>query len=78
MTPTRSSASSAPSVLSPRRQPGSCPMDLHTLFSELALARRLAHANLETGDRQAHEEAQALALSLDRQLTERLKVEVPF
>jgi hypothetical protein len=47
-------------------------------FSELALARRLAHANLEAGDRQAHEEAQALALSLDRQLTERLKVEVPF
>jgi hypothetical protein len=53
-------------------------VDLHTLFSELALARRLAHAHLEAGNRQAHEEAQALALDLDRQLDERLKVEVPF
>jgi hypothetical protein len=78
MTPTSGSASSAPPVLSPRRQPGSCPVDLHTLFSELALARQLAHANLEAGNRQAHEEAQALAIDLDRQLTERLKVEVPF
>ena len=78
MTPTSGSASSAPSVLSPRRQPGFCPVDLHTLFSELALARRLANANLEAGDRQAHEEAQALAIDLDRQLTEWLKVELPF
>ena len=45
---------------------------------ELALARRLANANLEAGDRQAHEEAQALALSLDRQLTERFRTEIPF
>jgi hypothetical protein len=64
-------------VLSPRRQPGSCPVDLHTMFSELALARRLAHANLEAGDRQAHEEAQALALDLDRQINERLESAIP-
>jgi len=77
MTPTNRSASSAP----PSSLPGSSPalsVNLHDLFSELALARRLAHANLEAGDRQAHEEAQALALDLDRQLDERLKVEVPF
>jgi hypothetical protein len=53
-------------------------MDLHTLTCELALARRLAHANLEAGDRQAHEDAQALALELDHQLTERLKTAIPF
>jgi hypothetical protein len=53
-------------------------MDLHTLLSELTLARRLAHANLEAGDRQAHEEAQALALDLDRQINERLESAIPF
>jgi hypothetical protein len=47
------------------------------MFSELALARRLAHANLEAGDRQAHEEAQALALDLDRQINERLESAIP-
>jgi hypothetical protein len=53
-------------------------MDTLTLMDELALARRLAWHNFEAGNRQAYEEAQALAHHLDHQLTERFKVEVPF
>jgi len=53
-------------------------MDTLTLMDEIGLARRLAWHNFEAGNRQAYEEAQALAHHLDRQLTERFKVEVPF
>ena len=53
-------------------------MDTLTLMDELMLARKLAWYNFEAGNRQAYEEAQALAAELDHQLDERLQLEIPF